>query len=689
MEVNIDEPNAGTILAESMNLDPGCWSSKAVVKYPAMNLAFIIPLFRELSSGSGPSQEIGRRQYNLQQWLEYMRDYLPDDVIAKSHVYVVEQTQTGILNKGLLFNAGFDYIDNIGGYEYMILHDVDQIPTEKQDPEIYYFHPQPSKLIGETTRKVAWNATEEKRKLSPSNIAGALMITPHTYKRVNGFSNNCGGWGGEDDNMAKRIKRFERRYILLGGKFRELYHERVHGFDSRDQLKSNCAHLEDFESGLSDLEFRLLNVTQSAIRGWNVTRLQVKTLKEPELFNLTAKSSGKDLHVDAVGDGQGPSNQCDALFSMESVLPVDNTACVAHYYIGWLSCRIGNLIVNTSNIEGSIGGEDIQSVLGRHEDEEMLDFKPGAFTAELHVPKYALTKMNVMMQSMLASITYGNATQQSSIPAAPGPTLLLKRGDYSNPSMTVATMYSTFLVMKKFNATSARIVWLDGHARSNLDSVWTFLFGNDIHHVKELKPNEVLNDVIVVNTMTAFGDEAMKKYNKRSNACSPDSSLHQFRDFVLDRYGVTRSTSDNKKITLLIRKDYVGHPRSNGVTDRKLANQTDDIAFIQSSFPEYTVEVVSFEDMPFALQLEQIANTDILMAVHGAGNINAIFLPDHAEFQEFFPPKFGQRQRQRFQYLSQSIGIKYVRRTAYIVHEFDQKITVRLRPPLKNDLIDS
>jgi hypothetical protein len=263
-------------------------------------------------------------------------------------------------------------------------------------------------LIAETTRKVAWNATEEKRKRSPFNIGGALMITPHAYKRVNGFSNNCGGWGGEDDNMAKRIKRFERRHLLLGGKFREL-DERVYGINSSDQLKNNRAHLNDFESGLSDLEFQLFNVTQRAVRGWNITRLLVKTLKEPKLLNLTAKRSGKDLHVDAGMDGIGPSNKCDALFSMGSVLPVDNTACLAHYYLGWFSCRIGNLTVNISNIEGSVGGD--QSIL--------LDFKPGAFTADIHMPKYAFTKMNVMMQSILGSISYGN--RRSSLPHQPPP----------------------------------------------------------------------------------------------------------------------------------------------------------------------------------------------------------------------------------------------------------------------------
>ena len=35
-------------------------------------------------------------------------------------------------------------------------------------------------------------------------IGGALLLKPDEFERVNGFSNQFYGWGGEDDDMFKR-----------------------------------------------------------------------------------------------------------------------------------------------------------------------------------------------------------------------------------------------------------------------------------------------------------------------------------------------------------------------------------------------------------------------------------------------------------------------------------------------------
>ena len=81
--------------------------------FPRKELAFIIP-FRE--STDGRSQGL-RRNDNLQDWLTYMRDYLPKDIIQHSHVYIIEQSERGIFNKGALFNAGFHFMKNGSGYD--------------------------------------------------------------------------------------------------------------------------------------------------------------------------------------------------------------------------------------------------------------------------------------------------------------------------------------------------------------------------------------------------------------------------------------------------------------------------------------------------------------------------------------------------------------------------------------------
>ena len=35
-------------------------------------------------------------------------------------------------------------------------------------------------------------------------IGGALLLKPKEFVKVNGFSNQFYGWGGEDDDMFKR-----------------------------------------------------------------------------------------------------------------------------------------------------------------------------------------------------------------------------------------------------------------------------------------------------------------------------------------------------------------------------------------------------------------------------------------------------------------------------------------------------
>ena len=216
---------------------------------------------------------------------------------------------------------------------------------------------------------------------------------------------------------------------------------------------------------------------------------------------------------------------------------------------------------------------------------------------------------------------------------------------------------------------------------------------------------ERLEDVIFVNTRSAFGDEGMRNH-RSGHACDPATSgLHKFRDFVLQRFNVTRSASlttimsndryhqdqptdsghivvqdpPTKILTLLVRKNYRAHPRSTGLTDRVLANPDKDAHYIQSLYPDYNVEVVSFEGMPFEDQLRQVARSDVFVAVHGAGNVHVLFLPDHAEFVEYFPPGFSQRRR--FEFLADCLNVTYKREAAFIENSFDDgRISVRLNP---------
>lgn len=189
---------------------------------------------------------------------------------------------------------------------------------------------------------------------------------------------------------------------------------------------------------------------------------------------------------------------------------------------------------------------------------------------------------------------------------------------------------------------------------------------------------------------------------RRTDSNTPNCTLNHkntfvaFRDFVLFRFGMERRRLDRPgrtldgstrpRLTFLLRKDYVAHPRSNGHTDRTLANPEDDLINLESVYSNHSISVVSFEGMGFRTQLDHITQTDIFVAVHGAGNIHTLFLPDHATFVEYFPSEF--KRRRRFRILAECLNITYHQKRAWSVTHLDNKskVLVRIRPKSPHDL---
>lgn len=255
-------------------------------------LVIIIP-FRD--SPDQRSQGLGREQ-NLKDWLDYMSKFLSQQKSLKLqniHILVAEQCQEGIFNKGFLFNAGFVYAmqqlqggattsnndtaveDGRGSaIDYMIFHDVDQIPTQ-QCRNCYDYQSETTKLIKTTTRIIdPIKNTAENRTLDINNVGGALLMTPRNFIIVNGYSNRLRGWGREDDNMARRITRkFTTREnknrkhpgynIHPVGTFEGLEHSRVMGLDTTEQFTNNKKYHAEVETGLSDLGFNSINTKKT------------------------------------------------------------------------------------------------------------------------------------------------------------------------------------------------------------------------------------------------------------------------------------------------------------------------------------------------------------------------------------------------------------------------------------------
>jgi hypothetical protein len=270
--------------------------------------------------------------------------------------------------------------------------------------------------------------------------------------------------------------------------------------------------------------------------------------------------------------------------------------------------------------------------------------------------------------------------------------LLIKRGAYANSCMSLLDMFNVYMVLQKFqlitnDAVDKTFIWLDGHARGHLDIVWETLFNAKPVHIKQLPERIQFQNAIAINTRSVVGDEGLMKYTWRhrtsnTSDCNMDpqnNTLVQFRNFVLQQFGIERSSHPEgrrRRLTFLVRRDYVAHPRSNGRADRTLANLTSDVEYLRSIHPEYDMTVVSFENMTFREQLSQISQTDLFIAVHGAGNIHTLFLPDHATFIEYFPK--GYQNRNRFRFLSECLNRTYIAKQAWAIRRVEDKTKVIL-----------
>jgi hypothetical protein len=460
---------------------------------------------------------------------------------------------------------------------------------------------------------------------------------------------------------------------------------------------------------MSPKTFKLYLIWLVLVMGFVCCQILLFWLQPPAFSHLSISSQQRDAdprakHPQLIYNANEYQRSCSDLFGAHQIETFNDGKCLKHHILNWVSCNIGSVSIDTSKIHGSLGGEPLYTVMNRPVEVEFLNFTRGS----LVLRKPLLDELKVqsadpVVKSFLNSATLSpNIRSRSSTTSSGTPshvTLFVRRTTYANPCMALLSMYNVYVVLQhllgRFD-TALRIIWLDGHAQNqNLDAIWEELFQTKPVHIKQLDEKQLsVDNAIVINTASAMGDEGMGVYGwEGGQSCSADASsskspcgnstLISFRNFVLDRYGVTRRTKQTRdatcRLTFLIRKDYLAHPRSNGRTDRTLANIKDDLAHIQSEYPTCKITVVSFEEMSFEEQLKIVAQSDIFVSVHGAGNIHVLFLPSHASFVEYFPKGFIRRRR--FQYLSECLNISYQSKKARIEQTFsDGKISVQLRP---------
>lgn len=208
-----------------------------------------------------------------------------EDVGREYKIILVEQVDGKPFNLGKLTNAGFDiFKKQYGPYglrDSFIFQPVDCIPYDAHYDAprngiaklaSHYSTPREqdaSLAIG--FDRPTWEPRKSQVPQGNPRVHGvpfhykAFSIDPVAYEKVNGFNNDCWGWGGEDDEFFVRLRLFGiknvHRLCLYDMLDHELASLEYHG---RNIHKAHIMVSQEdaYKSGLNNLEYEIVEKTE-------------------------------------------------------------------------------------------------------------------------------------------------------------------------------------------------------------------------------------------------------------------------------------------------------------------------------------------------------------------------------------------------------------------------------------------
>jgi hypothetical protein len=147
---------------------------------------------------------VGERAAHLKHFLTYMQDFLMSSGHVAFDFVVMNQTDRGLFNKGVLYNVGAN-VAVARGCDFVALHDVDHLPTVRSNT--YSWPDRPIHLCTNSSSDIFLAHTVNDRNPIFGDWAGGVVLLQlKQFAIVNGFSNLYNGWGHEDKDFYYRVK---------------------------------------------------------------------------------------------------------------------------------------------------------------------------------------------------------------------------------------------------------------------------------------------------------------------------------------------------------------------------------------------------------------------------------------------------------------------------------------------------
>eukprot|EP00050_Salpingoeca_kvevrii_P018589 m.76067 g.76067 ORF g.76067 m.76067 type:complete len:759 (-) comp8103_c0_seq1:70-2346(-) len=333
------------------------------------------------------------------------------------------------------------------------------------------------------------------------------------------------------------------------------------------------------------------------------------------------------------------------------------------------TCLGENILVDSSNIKVSPGGEEIEAVMGRTDEAELPQFLPGAMAGACDWMPPSQIPGNVRMidDNFITHMTSKARKADLSECAEwiEKPVLLVRRLEYANVYHSMGDWASVFQALRLFGLAGASsdssevrsavsVIFMDGHAKSNLDGVWTQLFTNEIRYVKSLTPKTCFRQVILghIGHSSILGGAGVN--GLRGDGCS-SSFLSEFRSYVLRAYGIESVPMQRKRVRITVRTPYLAHPRLKLPlkATRSLQGIDELIRLVGQERPDIDIATSKLAELDFREQMLVFRESHLIIGVHGAGLSHTAWMHPDATVVEIDP---GMRQ-QHFDVYARLFGV--------------------------------